>query len=282
MDPNGNDNSGSPQNEDTAKNTSQAILNEDLSFAENWTENLPEDIKSDPTLQNVRTLPGAMKSLIHAQKMVGADKIAVPPEGADESYWDEVYRKLGRPDTPDEYGLEKPEGWPEDAPYDEGMAKEFAEVAHKNGLLPNQLKGIMDWYNQKGLGQFQQSQQARQEAYRQAAAKLKSKWGQKYDEKVNRAEQLVQAKASDEAKQVIAEKFRNEPALIELLANIADDMSEDTFKAYQPQGFTPTEAQTEINKIMGDKNNPYWNSKHPQHAEMVQKVQKLYESLNTQ
>ena len=52
------------------------------------------------------------KSYVNAQSMIGADKVAIPGKHATDEDWGEVYRRLGRPDTPEGYELvnEVPEG----------------------------------------------------------------------------------------------------------------------------------------------------------------------------
>ena len=72
----------------------------------NWRESLPDDLRDDPSLKSIQDVPGLAKSFIHAQKMVGADKIPVPTEHATKEDWDAVYSKLGRPATPDDYKVE--------------------------------------------------------------------------------------------------------------------------------------------------------------------------------
>ena len=44
-----------------------------------------------------------VKSYLSAQKLVGANKVAIPNKMATDEDWDEVYKKLGRPDKPDDY-----------------------------------------------------------------------------------------------------------------------------------------------------------------------------------
>ena len=68
----------------------------------NWKESLPDDLRDNPSLKSIQDVPGLAKSFIHAQKMVGADKIPVPTEHATKEDWDAVYSKLGRPATPDD------------------------------------------------------------------------------------------------------------------------------------------------------------------------------------
>ena len=66
-----------------------------------WKSGLSEDIRADKSLENIKDISGLAKSYIHAQKMVGADKIPVPNKYATEDDWNAVYEKLGRPKSAD-------------------------------------------------------------------------------------------------------------------------------------------------------------------------------------
>ena len=45
------------------------------------------------------------KSYINATQMIGKDKVAVPNKNSTEDQWNEVYDKLGRPESADKYSL---------------------------------------------------------------------------------------------------------------------------------------------------------------------------------
>lgn len=263
---------------DQQTNQPEAIINEDLSFADNWRESLPEDIRTDPTIGNIKDLPTAMKMLVNAQKMVGSEKIAVPGPDAGDEQWQDVFKRLGKPDTVDEYNITRPQDWPEDMPYDEQMQKQFLEQAHKLNLLPAQAKGLLDWYNQNGLAAIQQQTQKQKEAMSEAQNTLRQKWGEKYQEKYDKAERFVETFASEEAAKSLVKRFRNEPAVIEMFAEAAESISEDVFRGAQPATFTPTEAQTEINRILGNRKSPYWDKSHPEHKSFVEKVNRYYQA----
>ena len=64
---------------------------------------IPEEYKEEKALSNFNNMEDLLKSYLHAQKMVGANKIAVPNKIATEDDWKEVFKKLGAPDNPDDY-----------------------------------------------------------------------------------------------------------------------------------------------------------------------------------
>ena len=43
-----------------------------------WKSGIPEDLRNHPSIANMQDVGSLAKSMVHAQSMVGADKIAVP------------------------------------------------------------------------------------------------------------------------------------------------------------------------------------------------------------
>ena len=59
-------------------------------------DSLPEDLRNNPSLKNFNDVGGLAKSYVHAQRMIGADKIALPNQNSTDEDWANVYNKLGR------------------------------------------------------------------------------------------------------------------------------------------------------------------------------------------
>ena len=70
-------------------------------------ESLPEEIRNEPRLRTF-TDPGTLaKSYVSAQRMIGADKVAIPGSSATADDWREVYTRLGAPTEASQYELGK-------------------------------------------------------------------------------------------------------------------------------------------------------------------------------
>ena len=102
---------------------------EDQAF--DFRQHIDEGYRNDPSLSTYKDINGMAKSLINAQKMVGADKVAIPGSWATEDDWSQVYNKLGRPETADKYDLSFDQDTEENGQW-------FKETAHKIGLSQNQ------------------------------------------------------------------------------------------------------------------------------------------------
>ena len=108
-----------------------------------WKASLSEEIRADKSLENIKDIEGLAKSYVHAQKLVGSDKIPVPNKYATEQDWDAVYEKLGRPADAEGYKYDLPE----DQQIDAEALKSSSSQAHKLGLLPGQANGRVTFYN---------------------------------------------------------------------------------------------------------------------------------------
>ena len=72
--------------------------------AEDWRDTLPDDLKPMATAKGWRSPAEALKSYVHLERLVGADKIALPAKDAhgnrDWSKW-EGWAAIGRPEAAD-------------------------------------------------------------------------------------------------------------------------------------------------------------------------------------
>jgi hypothetical protein len=102
----------------------------------------------------------------------------------------------GLPETPEGYGLTKPEGVADDL-YDADEAAAFAKFAHEQGMAPDTVKALQKWYaeNTTGkLGAMQQQQQAQDEALRASeAAQLSKLYGDRLDTTLRDLQAMAQA-----------------------------------------------------------------------------------------
>ena len=244
-----------------------------------WQSELPEELQADETLNNIRDIPSMAKMLVNAQKMVGKDKVVLPGADATPEDYQSFYRSLGVPDSPDKYGLKKPEDFPEDMPFDEAQVKEYAEVAHKNGLMPSQVKALYDWYNEKTQTTYKNVSLAEADAREKAEQVLKDEWGEQYSELLNKAQKAIAAYIPQEERDFLKRpEIGNNPIIIKALAKVGEGLSEDQL-ALSDEPDTGASAQAEINRIMGDPNHAYHNKSAPGHRAAVNEVADLYKRI---
>ena len=240
----------------------------------NWKDSLPDDLKAEKALESIQDIPGLAKSYIHAQKLVGADKIPVPNKFATDEDWQAVYSKLGRPENPDAYEF----NLKENSNIDENALKGFKETAHKNGLLPKQAEAIMNFYNDMTQNYIEDLNSKSEQGRINAEQTLKKAWGAAFDNKVQQASTIANKYINDDFAHLTLSdgtKIGDHPDFIKAFANIANDLGEDKLVAAQgPQYMTPAEIDKQIASLQQE-GSAYWNKNHPGHALAVQEVQDL-------
>jgi len=241
--------------------------------AKSWKEAIPEDLRNDPNISKFTELEALAKSYVNATRMIGQDKVAVPNNNSTDDQWNEVYDKLGRPESPDKYQLDIKS---EAVPLDEGAIKSFAENAHQLGLNNKQAQGILEFYKNSMEGSLQQNQVDMETAQANAEQELRKEWGRAYEDNIKKAGAV--AKANMDANILDMQlkdgtRLGDHPAVIKGFANIANLMSEDKLVSTESENVSQgIDYDAEISKIVNDRDGPYWNKAHPDHDKIVQKV----------
>jgi len=241
--------------------------------AKSWKEAIPEDLRNDPNISKFTELEALAKSYINATRMIGQDKVAVPNNNSTDDQWNEVYNKLGRPESPDKYKLEIKS---DVVPLDDGAIKSFAENAHKLGLNNKQAQGILEFYKESMEGSIQQSRVDTETAQANTEAQLRKEWGRAFDDNIKRAGAVAKANMNPQILDMELKdgtRLGDHPEVIKGFANIANLLSEDKLVGTESENVSQgVDYQSEISKIVNDRSGPYWNKSHPDHDKVVQQV----------
>jgi hypothetical protein len=244
-----------------------------------WKVSLSDDVKADKSLENIKDINALAKSYIHAQKMVGSDKIPVPNKYATDDDWNAVYEKLGRPKTADGYKFDLPQ----DKQVDEVSLKEFSSQAHKLGLLPSQAQGMVKFYNEITAKSLQDADSKALTARETSTKELKQEWGQAFDQKVSQAATLAKSVGATELLDTnLADgtKLGDHPVMIKAFAELANKMGEDSIvQASGPTYLTPNQIEKQIGELT-QTDSAYWDKNHPNHQAAVSEVLALREKKN--
>lgn len=241
---------------------------------------IPEEYKEEKSLQNFSNMDDFVKSYLHSQKLVGADKIPVPNKLATDDDWNTVYERLGRPESPEGYSYELPE----ESKVDDTTLKAFSAEAHKLGLLPKQAQGIMNYYNSLAE-QSDKSLEFRDETARaEAEIELRKEYGPAYDLKVTQARNLAtNTLGADFLRNTILEdgsSLGNNPQIVRAFADLASKLSEDSMvQGEVASAMTVKEIDGEIDTLT-QPGSAYWDKTHINHKKAVDEVQRLYELKN--
>jgi len=249
--------------------------------AKSWKEAISEEFREDPNIAKFTEIDALAKSYINATRMIGQDKVAVPNNNSTDDQWNEVYDKLGRPESPDKYKLEANS---DVVPLDESAIKQFAENAHQLGLNNKQAQGILEFYKNSMEGSAQQTKIDTETSQAQAEQELRKEWGRSYDDNIKRAAQVAKANMNAEILDLTLSDGRrlgDHPEIIKGFANIANLMSEDKMIGTGEDNSTSgRDLNEEISKIVNDRDGPYWNKSHPEHDKIVQQVFTLRSMMN--
>ncbi len=249
--------------------------------AKSWKETISEEFRNDPNISKFTEIDALAKSYINATRMIGQDKVAVPNENSTDDQWNEVYGKLGRPESADKYKLEVQS---ETAPLDEGAIKQFAQNAHQLGLNNKQAQGILEFYKNSMEGSVQQARVETETAQANAEQELRKEWGRSYDENIKKAGAIAKANMSEDILNMELKdgtRIGDHPSVIKGFASIANLMSEDKLVSTESENVDRgTDYEAEISKLVNDRDGPYWNKSHPDHDKVVQQVFTLRTMLN--
>ena len=245
----------------------------------NFQDLIPESFKEEKSLSNFNNMEDFVKSYLHAQKLVGADKIPVPNKHATDEDWNEVFKRLGAPDTPDGYKYNF-----KDQEVDENSVKAFNETAHRLGLLPKQAEGLIKFYNELNQNQSQSLEEQAAQAQMVTEAELKKEFGPQYAKRLDQAKKLaVNSLGEDFLNDTILKdgsRLGDNLTVIKAFSDLADKLSEDPIiQGDGSQYMTAKDIEKEITELTQE-GSAYWNKTHPNHRKSVEEVLKLREMLN--
>jgi len=243
---------------------------------------IPEAYKDEKALQNFQDMDGFVKSYLHSQKLVGADKLPIPNKYATDEDWNAVYEKLGKPKTPDgyEYNL------PKEAKLDDNSLKAFSAEAHKLGLLPKQAQGIIKYYNDLAGASETEANNKAEAARTEAEKNLRKEFGSTFNDRITAAKKLATSTLGNEFLNNTllqdGSKLGDNPTVVKAFADLAAQMSEDNIIKGDAPAYM---SEKEINRQIASLQQPgsaYWDKKHPSHADVVAEVQDLIRKKNNE
>jgi len=267
----------SEQTEAVVQNNTEATA--EVKQEANFQDLIPESYREEKSLTNFNNMEDFVKSYLHAQKMVGADKIPVPNKHSTDEDWNEVFKRLGAPNSPDDYKYNI-----KDQELDQGQVQEFNKTAHRLGLLPKQAEGLIKFYNDlNGNIAASQEEQAAQ-AQLNTEAELKKEYGPQYAKRLDQAKRLAVNSLGQEFLENTylkdGSRLGDNLTVIKAFSDLADKLSEDPIIQGDGSSYmTAREIEKEINELTQE-GSSYWDKTHPNHDKAVNEVLKLREMLN--
>ena len=242
-----------------------------------WTSGFPDDLKSFVAAKGVRSAADLATAFAKAD---GESAALIPPPK--DGQWDDAARaKLGIPAKAEEYKLTRPQ-LPEGMPYDEALEQAALPIAHKLGLTPHQLQGLVDFIADHRVAESSAVMQAVTARMDEAAEALRKEWGSGYERQLSLAARAAKRFGGDELIAALNESgFGNNPHLVRAFAKVAGMIAEDTMKSDgTPTAPAGDAALAEIARIQGealkDSKHPWINADHPEHNAVLERMRALF------
>ena len=220
-----------------------------------WTDGLPEDVASHPSMENVKDVSDLASQFINAQGLI-CRSVQIPSDDASEEQWakfnermtkvpsvyrtptteeewGEMWGKLGRPESPEGYGIEKPE---------------FSQAFHSANLTKEQANALNQWMNEQ-QSSYESEQQSAQEA---RVGDLKEEWGRAYDTRVDLAQKAV--RFLDEQVGGLVDYLNDsgagdDPQMIKLFYTLSKGLEESKMEGTQSASMTSQEAKDRAQEL---------------------------------
>ena len=259
------------------------LVNADGTLREGWRDTLPEDIRGNKALGRVENFEGAMRSIASAERMIGADKVAVLTEASTDAERDAFYKAGGRPETADDYAFTRPEEFPEEY-YSQEYADGIQEILFRRGGSKALADELFQFNNTFTLKRIATNAQDDTLAKQTLTDGLVADWGNAFEQKKHLGNKAIEEGTGGnvEFKARLTEKFGNDPDFVRFAANLGSKFSE----AGSPDiPLIPTtgDIQSQIDDAMAHKSHGADYKAHgftkAQHETQVQKVTQLYESM---
>lgn len=243
----------------------------------NWHGELDPELGQLVQQKGWRSVHDALTSYRHLERLVGGERVALPPADASDEAWAPVWDKLGRPKEAAAYPLTAPEG----KPYDPATVEWFRDLAHRIGLTSTQAQALHDGF----LARLPAAEAPAQEVPRgpDPAESLRALWGHRHEANMASARRAYAAFLAEEAPFHDIADAIGETALMQMLAKVGRMIGEDSITAradgsHGPRN--PAEALAEIAKlqraIQADSQHPYVSKTHPEHQNLVKRMEALY------
>lgn len=260
--------------EETTQGGEQQVATETNEEKQHWLG----DLADNPSLEKFKEKEpqDLAKSYAELQKLVGHEKIVLPKE-EDSELWNDVWSRLGRPETTDGYKLDG-EKLEKSMVNEEGLEK-IKEVAHKAGITNKQLEAMVDSYLDV-TGEMHES--FRNETSRKVEEDIKGlqkEWGGAFEERTQIAQKAYKSLCADNEalKQKMDNGLGNDPDIIKMFYSIGTQMTEDAIQGKsRPLSMTPDAAKAEIEKIKLDPKSAFNDETNPEHEAAKEKVMALY------
>lgn len=209
-------------------------------------------------------------------KLADVSGVMLKPDFTNDEQSAEFFRTLGRPEGADGYEFDPIEGF---AP-NEDKLNFFRQTALENNLTKAQAKS----FAKKMMQQDFDANKAANEVFVGEVGKLKSEWGQAYEQNYSVASKIAKATEAPEAIIDAFEAGKASPDLVKwfhALSKRFEGEGQQLVQKIDDQNRidTPDEIRGKISDIMDNREHPYYVATHPEHKAAMDKMIDLQRKL---
>lgn len=230
-----------------------------------------EKVKSFTNEDGTMNTNELLKSYNSAQSMIGAS-VRIPTDTSTDEERAEFFAKLGRPESPDKYNFQIPEGISVEGATKENFAA-FQKLCFENGLSNKQYAAVMGGWADIVKELNEKGETVRREIFENSKKVLSapSEWGDQYQTKYDATMGLI-----DKLKirpHLEAAGVLNMPEVLKAFNSIVDEGKETGLRGGGGSGGSSAERIAEL------KSSPaYLNSSHPDHSKTIGELNRLLDA----
>lgn len=253
-----------------------------------WRSALPDDLRSEKVFESIKGKdwseagPLLAKNYVHAQRLVGTEKLALLTDKSTPEETNEFYTKLGRPAKPTEYQYKLPEGLTAEN-LDPARLDSWKNKMHELGLTSRQANELMSNYlAEENLGR-QGSVKSAELQQDQWVLQIKQEYGDKFDENMNYARLALRDFGNPKLMEALESSgFGSHPEVVKTFANIGRALADDKARTGNGSGgnplASPEAAQAALNAFNRDesKQKALFDDRAINHADVVKERAALF------
>lgn len=243
-----------------------------------WTASLDPDVAPVISTKGWKTPSEAIRSYVSLERMLGAEKVAIPGKDAKPEDWESVWAKLGRPKSGDGYEFKAPEDYKD---YNKDLADWARSAFHKAGVPARMANELHDAYVRYCQESWKSGQRSLESNLAETFRAVDAEWGPDRDAKIAAARRAAQVFADSPDVVVKLEQIAGTADVLKMLARIGEAMTEDKMLGGRSQGrMTAGDAEAEIKRLraeaIANPKHALMDKSHPDHVAAVRRMEQLY------
>jgi hypothetical protein len=171
----------------TAVAAPEAAQTTNVDITEGYT-GIPEIFRDNPAFEG-KKVDDVLNEYLQQKEVLDTHEknglVRLPSEEAKAEEIEQFFKRLGKPETPAEYGFKAPEEWPEGLDYSDERAAKFAEMAHRHNLTATQAQGLFGDFHDMVRSEFAEGVAAQEDRLVANIETLEKVWGPADGEKFN-------------------------------------------------------------------------------------------------